>query len=183
MNVHEISDEKLIKGCLKGDQLYQKALFEKHSPRMMGVALRYTRDEDSAHEVLQETFIKVFNNLKSYRKTGSVEGWIRKICVNTALDFIRKNKQLKMQDDIDDMAFKLSSNQANALDDLMAEDLLEVLNLLPDGYRTVFNMFVIDGYSHKEIAEKLDISVNTSKSQFSRARGILKDIIIEKGLL
>lgn len=183
MNVVEISDEKLVKGCLKGDALYQKTMFDKFSPRMLGIAQRYTKNSDEAHDILQETFIKVFNNLAKYKHSGSLEGWVRKICVNSSLDFLRRNKNIKFNDDVDDYEYKLQSTQTNVLDKLAAEDLLDVLNELPEGYKTVFNLFVIDGYSHKEIAEQLEISVNTSKSQFSRARGLLKKMIVEKGLL
>ena len=183
MNVVEISDEKLVKGCLKGDALYQKTLFDKLSPRMLGIAQRYAKNTDEAHDILQETFIKVFDNLKKYKHTGSLEGWVRKICVNTSLDFIRKNKNLKLNDDLDEVDYKLTANKEGVLEQMAAEDLLEILNLLPEGYKAVFNLFVIDGFSHKEIAEKLEISVNTSKSQFSRARQQLKKIIIERGLI
>ena len=183
MNVVEISDEKLVKGCLKGDQLYQKTMFDKFSPRMLGIAQRYTKNTDEAHDILQETFIKVFNNLVKYKHNGSLEGWVRKICVNSSLDYLRKNKNLKFNDDVDEIGYKLESTQTNVLQDLAAEDLMAVLNELPEGYKAVFNLFVIDGFSHKEIAEQLEISVNTSKSQFSRARGLLRKMIIEKGLL
>lgn len=171
----EISEEKLIKGCVKGDSLYQKTFFEKYSPRVMGIAMRYTKSPDEAHDILQETFIKAFNNLKSYKNTGPIEGWLRKICVNTALDYIRKNKQKGFIEDIDDVDYKLPIMSGNILDEMAAEDIINILNTLPLGYKTVFNMFVIDGYSHKEIAEQLEISVSTSKSQFSRARAILKE--------
>lgn len=182
MNVVEISDEKLVKGCLKGDALYQKTLFEKFSPRMLGIAQRYTKNSDEAHDILQETFIKVFNNLIKYKHNGSLEGWVRKICVNSSLDYLRKNKNLKFNDDVSELEYKLQSTETNILEELAAEDLMGILSQLPEGYKAVFNLFVIDGFSHKEIAEQLEISVNTSKSQFSRARGLLKKIIIEKGL-
>ena len=183
MNVVEISDENLVKGCIKGDGLYQKTLFDKFSPRMLGIATRYTKNSDEAHDILQETFIKVFNNLNKYKSSGSFEGWIRRICVNTSLDYIRRTKNLRLNDDVEDIEYKLTSTHENVLDKMAAEDLLDVLNELPEGYKAVFNLFVIDGYSHKEISEQLEISINTSKSQFSRARQLLKKLIIEKGLI
>ena len=182
MNVVEISDENLVKGCLKGDQLYQKTLFDKFSPRMLGIAERYSKNSDEAHDILQETFIKVFNNLNKYKHNGSLEGWVRKICVNSSLDYLRRTRKLKLNDDVEELEYKLESQQTNVLQDLAAEDLMGILNELPEGYKAVFNLFVIDGYSHKEIAEQLEISVNTSKSQFSRARALLRKIITEKGL-
>jgi len=144
--------------------------------------MRYTNNRDEAYDILQDTFIKVFEKITSYKNEGSFEGWLKRICVNTALDHIRRNKMDKFIDDVDDVQFKLSSNQG-AIDELLAEDLMQVLQSLPVGYRTVFNMYVIDGYSHKEIAEQLNITESTSKSQFSRARAILQKIITEKEML
>jgi RNA polymerase sigma-70 factor (ECF subfamily) len=144
--------------------------------------MRYTDNHDEAYDILQDTFIKVFERIESYKNEGSFEGWLRRISVNTALDYIRRNKMSKFTDDVEDVKYKLSSNEGT-LDNMLAEDLMKILNSLPIGYRTVFNMYVIDGYSHKEIAEMLNISESTSKSQFSRARAILQKIIIEKELL
>lgn len=182
MNAKKISSEELLEGCLKGDRKYQKALFDMYSPRILAVSMRYAAGRDAAYDILQDTFIKVFERIGSYKNEGSLEGWIRKICVNTALDHIRRNRMDKFTDDVDDVKFKLSSNET-PLDDMLAEDLMEVLQSIPVGYRTVFNMYVIDGYTHKEIAEQLNISESTSKSQFSRARAMLQKIIIEKQLL
>lgn len=182
MDIKKISNEDLIKGCVKGDRLSQKTFFERFSPRILAVSMRYAEDKDAAYDILQETFIKVFEKIKSYKNEGSIEGWVRRICVNTALDHIRRNKQNKFTDDVDDVKYKLSSNET-PIDELQAEDLMEILNSIPVGYRTVFNLYVIEGYSHKEIAEQLEITESTSKSQFSRARAMLQKIIIEKQLL
>ncbi len=182
MNIKKISDEEIVEGCLKGNRLFQKALFDRYSPRILAICMRYTNNTDEAYDILQDTFIKVFEKIISYKNEGSFEGWLKRICVNTALDHIRRNKMDKFTDDVDSVQFKLSSSQGT-LDDLLAEDLMEILKSLPVGYRTVFNMYVIDGYSHKEIADHLNITESTSKSQFSRARAILQKIIIEKEML
>jgi RNA polymerase sigma factor (sigma-70 family) len=182
VNSKKISNENIIEGCLKGDRICQKELFERFSPKILAVCMRYTDNHDEAYDILQDTFIKVFERIESYKNEGSFEGWLRRISVNTALDYIRRNKMSKFTDDVDDVKFKLSSNEGT-LDNMLAEDLMKILNSLPVGYRTVFNMYVIDGYSHKEIAEMLNITESTSKSQFSRARAILQKIIIEKELL
>jgi RNA polymerase sigma factor (sigma-70 family) len=182
VNIKKISDEEIVEGCLKGNRLFQKALFDRYSPRILAICMRYTNNTDEAYDILQDTFIKVFEKIISYKNEGSFEGWLKRICVNTALDHIRRNKMDKFTDDVDSVQFKLSSSQGT-LDDLLAEDLMEILKSLPVGYRTVFNMYVIDGYSHKEIADHLNITESTSKSQFSRARAILQKIIIEKEML
>jgi RNA polymerase sigma factor (sigma-70 family) len=182
VNIKKISDEEIVEGCLKGNRLFQKALFDRYSPRILAICMRYTNNTDEAYDILQDTFIKVFEKIISYKNEGSFEGWLKRICVNTALDHIRRNKMDKFTDDVDSVQFKLSSSQGT-LDDLLAEDLMEILKSLPAGYRTVFNMYVIDGYSHKEIADHLNITESTSKSQFSRARAILQKIIIEKEML
>ena len=145
---------------------------------MMGVCLRYMMNMEEAQDVLQDGFVKVFEKLGAYSGTGSFEGWVRRIFVNTALDAIRKNKNLKYQTQIDDVAFALKSNEY-IFESLVAEDLMKVLQQLPLGYKTVFNLYAIEGYSHKEIAEKMNVTVSTSKSQFSRAKAMLRELITE----
>jgi RNA polymerase sigma factor (sigma-70 family) len=175
-----MDESALIEKCLKGDQLAQRTLFDKYAPKMFSVALRYAKDTDQSEDVLQDAFVKVFMKLDRYNGKGSFEGWIRRIVVNTALDSIRKN--IKFQDNIssDDVAYKLEQNVFTG--ELLNEEfLLKTINSMPDGYKIVFNMFAIEGYSHKEIAKELDISENTSKSQYSRARAYLKQRLKELG--
>jgi RNA polymerase sigma factor (sigma-70 family) len=173
-----MDESALIEKCLKGDQLAQRALFDKYAPKMFSVALRYAKDTDQAEDVLQDAFVKVFMKLDRYNGKGSFEGWIRRVVVNTALDSIRKN--IKFQDNIssDDVAYKLEQHVFTG-DSLDEKFLLKTINSMPEGYKTVFNMFAIEGYSHKEIAKELDISENTSKSQYSRARAYLKQRLKE----
>lgn len=163
----------LVKKCIKNDQVSQRELFEIFAPKMLGVTMRYFTNIHEAEDVLQDGFIKVFTNIDKFNFKGSFEGWLRRIIVNTALDAIRKNNKYKMDVQVDDVSYKLESN-GNILEDIGRDDLLEIIHDLPIGYRTVFNMFAIEGYSHKEIGEKLQISENTSKSQFSRAKSLIR---------
>mgnify|MGYP000442234181 CR=1 FL=1 len=179
----KINEEQLVKKCLEKDTLAQKQLFEYYSKRMMGVCLRYSKDTEEAQDILQMGFIKVFEKLDMYVQKGSLEGWIRKIIVNTALDFIRKNKKLQNNIDLEKVDYQLDAHNETAIDALSAQDLLKVIQQLPTGFKTVFNLYVIEGYSHKEIAEELNISISTSKSQFSRARAFLKNILIKEEII
>lgn len=167
-----MNDSTLVKKCIDGDQRAQRTLFEKFAPKMLGVCLRYAKEQTQAEDVLQDGFVKVFTKLESY-KGGSLEGWIRRIMVNTSLDQIRKNHKFQDNIDIDQVDYKVTDN-GFILEGLMAEDLMLLINSMPDGYRVVFNMFAIEGYSHKDIAKELGVSENTSKSQYSRARAFLK---------
>ncbi len=179
----KMTDEQLVKKCLEKDALAQKQLFEHYSKRMMGVCLRYSQDAEEAQDVLQMGFIKVFEKLHMFNAQGSLEGWIRKIIVNTALDIIRKNKKFMNDVEMDKVDYQLHNSHENAVESLSAKDLLKIIQDMPPGFRTVFNMFAIEGYSHKEIADELNISVNTSKSQYSRARAYLQKIIIEEKVI
>ncbi len=168
----------LAKNCIEGDQRAQQKLFEMYASKMMGVCLRYMKDQAQAEDVLQDGFVKVFTKLEKYTGNGSLEGWVRRIMVNTALDELRKTNKFKTNVSMDDVDYKVESD-ANALSSLLEEDLLKLIREMPDGYKTVFNMFAIEGFSHKEIAEKLGISENTSKSQYSRAKAYLRTKVEE----
>ncbi len=175
------TDNRLIDGCLANDPAAQKQLFECFAGKMMGVCLRYANNREVAQDILQDGFVKVFEKLNTFKREGSLEGWIRRIIVNTALDNYRKNKLTDQHIDLDNVDYMIASNDF-AFEKLAAEDLLKVLNSIPSGYRTIFNLYAIEGYSHKEISEKMDISVNTSKSQYSRAKAFLRDIIEKQEL-
>lgn len=171
------TDEKVLaEACAKGDRLAQKELFDRFSGRMLAVCVRYVGKQEEAEDVLQEGFLKIFGKIQFFKSEGSLEGWVRRIIVNTALDSIRKNKNLRLNVELE-KSYSLSSETESPLQALGAEELVKMLNEMPVGYRTVFNLFVIEGYSHKEIGEMLDISENTSKSQFSRARAYLKSMV------
>lgn len=176
-----MTNEQLINNCLNGDARAQKLLFEKFSPKLMGVCYRYAASNDEAQDLLQDGFIKIFEKLDKYSGIGSFEGWMRRIIVNTALDSIRKNKKFQMHIDIAEAGFKIPSNDYIE-ERLAAEDLIKILQGIPMGYKTIFNLYAIEGYSHKEIAEQLNISTSTSKSQYSRAKALLRDKITKLNL-
>lgn len=142
----------------------------------MGVCLRYCDNHEEAEDVLQNGFVNVFQNIETYRGSGSLEGWIRKIMVNTALTNIRKNKKLKQNIELESVEFMLPSTNYIS-ESFAAKDLLKIIQTLPTGFRTVFNLYAIEGYSHKEIGDMLGISEGTSKSQYSRAKAHLQKII------
>lgn len=179
----KMTDEQLVKKCRERDALAQKQLFDLYSKKMMGVCLRYTKDIDEAQDVLQMGFIKIFEKLHLYNHQGSLEGWIRRVIVNTALDNVRKNKKFYENVEMDKVEYHLSDVEESGLDSLKAQDLLKIIQEMPNGFRTVFNLYAIEGYSHKEIAETLNISINTSKSQYSRARTYLQKIIVEEKII
>ena len=166
-------DEGFIERCLNNDSKAQEELYQTFAPKMFGICLRYARNQMEAEDILQEGFIKVFKYLKDYRNDGSLEGWIRRTMVNTAINFFRKTA--KYQKDLPiETAEPINHHEETAIDRLSAKELLEFIRELPDGYRMVFNLNIIEGYTHKEIGEMLNISENTSKSQLSRARSVLQ---------
>lgn len=164
---------QLIEGCRKGDRRAQKALYEAYSRKMMGVCLRYIGDRETAQDVLQDGFLKVFTHIETYTGTGSFEGWLRKIFVNSALEQLRKQDVLRESTDLDSTA-ELTQTDSSPLADISAAELMRLIQSLPDGFRTVFNLFAIEGYSHKEIAEQLQITESTSRSQYTRAKQLLQ---------
>ena len=171
-----MDEMSLITGCIKGNQIAQKTLFDSFSPKFFALCLRYMKSTDDAEDVLQEGMVKIFTKLPEYKGKGSFEGWMRRIVVNTCLDQIRKNQKLKFDVSIDKEEYKLSMN-AHILENMSANELIEEIKKMPPGYRVVFNMFAIEGYSHQEIAEKLGVKESTSKSQYLRARASLKERI------
>jgi RNA polymerase sigma factor (sigma-70 family) len=171
-----MTDEQIVKGCIEKNAIAQKHLYEKYVRKMMGVCLRYCNSSEEAEDVVQMGFISVFENIESYKGTGSLEGWIRKILVNTALTNIRKNKKFKQNVELDSVEFMIPST-THLNDNFGAQDLLKIIQTLPVGFKTVFNLYAIEGYSHKEIGEMLNISEGTSKSQYSRAKAHLQKII------
>jgi RNA polymerase sigma factor (sigma-70 family) len=170
-----ITDSDLIKGCLENDRRMQQELYNRFAPKMYGVCLRYTGNGDDAQDVLQDGFVKVFRKLDSFRSEGSFEGWIRRVFVNTAIEHFRRKHYMQPVTEREENT--LESKTLTALDGLSEKDILKLVQQLAPGYRAVFNLYVVEGYSHKEIAEMLDITEGTSKSQLSRAKVILQDMI------
>lgn len=177
---HILSEQDIIIGCINADLHCQNLFYERYASRMFGVCLRYAPDYHSAEDLLQEGFIKVFQNIISYRREGSFEGWLRKIFVHTAIEaFRRKNTNFSF-DEITDNTYYLFDESADS--QLEAKELMQMIQSLPKGYREILNLYAIEGYTHKEIADMLGISEGTSKSQLSRARNMLKNKIIKHNI-
>lgn len=173
-----ILEDDVISGCRKNKSEAQRFLFEKHSPKMLGVCQRYIKDTSEAEDVMVGGFVKVFSKIRQFKGEGSLEGWIRRIMINEALIYLRKHRHMYLEVDIQDIEHE--PEYALLENNLEAEDVLDIVQKLPEGYRTVFNLFAVEGYSHKEIAEILGINVNTSKSQLSRARKLLQKFLMER---
>ncbi|MHA7130819.1 RNA polymerase sigma factor [Algoriphagus namhaensis] len=177
-NSTNFSDEVgLIKGCIKGDRLAQRHLYETYSGKFLAICLRYLKDREHAEDVMIEGFMRIFDKLSQYEGKGSFEGWMKRIMVTQALMKLRSNKHLMMEVHVESDA-SFPDNHHYETNHLEAEELMNLIHELPLGYRTVFNLYAIEGYSHKEIAELLGITESTSKSQLNRARNVLKDQII-----
>lgn len=169
--------DELMEGCKAGNRKMQEELYKQTASKMMAVCMRYAKDKMEAEDVLQMGYIKIFQKVKEYRGDGSFEGWIRRIMVNTAIESYRKNLRILNVVPIED-AYEQPSTGFD-FSRLGMQDLMKIIQKLADGYRVVFNMYIIEGYTHKEIAETLGISEGASKSQLSRARAILKEEIIK----
>lgn len=172
-----MNDSDLIKGSIAGDPKMQEALYQKYAPKMYAVCLRYAGNNDDAQDLLQEGFIKVFRNLEKYRHEGSFEGWMRRIFVNTSIEQYRRKVHLNSISELEERGIEDAS--VSVLDQLAERDIVQLVQELSPGYRAVFNLYVIEGYSHKEIAELLSISEGTSKSQLARAKSILQKKVAE----
>lgn len=166
--------KKILKGCLAGNSRDQELLYRRYSAKLYGICLQYTGSHEEGRDVLQESFIKIFVNLHTYSGRGSFEGWMRRIVVNTALEKHRNKYFLNKVDDISKVAEPIDSPGTEDFSGMEADDLLEFIMMLSPKYRMVFNLYALEGYSHKEIAEMLGISEGTSKSNLSRARTILQ---------
>ncbi len=171
-----MNEKKLIEACRRQERRAQRALYDRYSPHMFGVCKRYVKNKEDAEDVLMEAFFKVFTNIQQFKGEGSFEGWIRRIVINESLMFLRKkhNFHIRMELNPSD-----AITATTALKKLEAEDILYFLNQLPTGYRTIFNLYVIEGYKHREIADLLGISINTSKSQLILAKKRLRELLVE----
>lgn len=175
--IYRSKEQDLINRCLKRDRVAQQQLFDLFAPKMYGVCFRYVKQSMEAEDVLVTSFTKIFERINQFKGEGSFEGWIRRIVVNEALTYLRKSRNMYLETDLEQADLEPDYEQLS--DHLEAEDLLNMIQQLPAGYRVVFNMYAIDGYSHKEIAAQLGISENTSKSQLSRARVYLQKMLTE----
>lgn len=171
------TEEELLEGCRKGKPAAQRDLYERLAPKMLGVCIRYIKDREEAEHVMIGGIVKVFDKMDQFKGEGSFEGWVRRIIVNDCLMYIRKNRSMSLQTDID--TINDHPNLKTMEDALDVEDLLKLINELPVGYRTVFNLYAIEGFNHAEIGKMLEISENTSKSQLSRARKWLQTRLVK----
>lgn len=177
LKVYRAREHELIEGCRRQNRQAQQALYELYSGKMYALCCRYVKDKMEAEDVLVVAFTKIFERIHQYKGDGSFEGWIRRVMVNESLGFLRKNKNMYVETDIE--AAEREPNYEQLDSALEAEDLMKLIEGLPTGYRVVFNLYAIDGYSHQEIAEQLGINENTSKSQLSRARVLLQERLLE----
>lgn len=172
------SEEKLIKGCQKGKREYQQALYDTYSKGMYMVALRYSKMQQEAEDIIQESFIKVFKNIKNFREDSSLAYWIKRIVVNTALNHQRSKLYLYPMVDVTEL--NDWSEKESIISSLSYDELLGLIRELPTGCQVIFNLFALEGYKHHEIAKELGISEGTSKSQYSRAKSLLSEKILSR---
>jgi RNA polymerase sigma factor (sigma-70 family) len=177
----ESNEQKLINGCIKKEQKAQRQLYEQYKVPLFRVCLRYAKDRPEAEDMLQDGFIKIFADIHQYNGSGALGGWMRKVMVNTALQYLRKQKRRGHTLEITEIADTYQAEET-ILSDLGAKALTGLIQKLPPGYRAVFNLYVIEGYAHREIAEQLDVTESTSKSQLSKAKAMLRKLL-EKHLV
>jgi RNA polymerase sigma factor (sigma-70 family) len=177
-----MTEEQMLAGIIKNNAAAQEELYQRFSPRMLGVCYRFAKNREDAEDMLQEGFIKVFTQLHQYRNEGALEGWVRRIVVHTCINILKKNK--KFADSVDIMyanGIYIKEDMIPAI--MQAKQVVECIRLLPLGYRTVLNLYAIEGFSHKEIGDLLEIGESTSRSQYTRAKAMLEDILKRKNIL
>ena len=177
-----MTEELMLTGCVRNNAAAQEALYNRFSPRMLGVCYRFAKNREDAEDMLQEGFIKVFTQIHQYRNEGALEGWIRRIVVHTCINILKKNK--KFADSVDIIHATSVHVKEEMIPSIMqAKQVVECIRTLPLGYKTVLNLYAIEGYSHKEIAGMLDIEESTSRSQYTRAKAMLEEILIRKKII
>ncbi len=177
-----MTEEALIYGCLQNDPTAQRELYNRYSPKMLSVCYRYAQNREDAEDMLQEGFIKVFTQINTFQNKGAFEGWVRKVIVHTCINFLKKYKKFNENVDLA-YATYLQVREETIPSLMQAKQVIECIRLLPVGYKTVLNLYAIEGYSHKEIAEMLEIEESTSRSQYTRAKAMLEAILIKKKIL
>lgn len=188
-NIDQKEIQELVAGCIENDRKSQRLLYEMFYGKMMGVCLRYANDSNQAKDILQDGFIKVFRNLERYNFSGSFEGWVRRIMVNTAIDYFRKSRSSHVlllpdeegiegvEDETEEMEFEINPTEEP---DFTMQDIISAMQELSPAYRAVFNLFVMENRSHQDIAEELNVSIGTSKSNFSKAKANIRKILMKK---
>ena len=177
-----MTEELILYGCSHNDAASQQALYDKYSSKMLAVCYRYARNREDAEDMLQEAFIKVFLQIRQFQSKGSLEGWIRRVVVHTCINNLKKNKKFNESVDIIH-AKNIYVREENIPSIVQAKQIVECIRMLPIGYRTVLNLYALEGYSHKEIAGMLEIEESTSRSQYTRARAMLEDILVRKNII
>ena len=174
-----MEDRILVEGCIKGESKAQKQLYEQYAPAMMSICLRYVREKETARDVMHDGFVALFTKIHTYSGNGSFPAWIKKIFVNTALEYLRRNDIVRFCSDIDETLY-WGDADISVFEQMSANELLECICKLPDCCRTVFNMYAIEGYSHAEIAQMMNIQESTSRSQYLRARQLLQKMVLKQ---
>ena len=177
-----MTEQAIIAGCLQNDAASQRELFNRYSPKMLSVCYRFAQNREDAEDMLQEAFIKVFSQIHTFQNKGAFEGWIRRIVVHTCINFLKKNKKFSENVDIA-YATTIYVKEETVPSIMQAKQVVECIKLLPLGYKTVLNLYAIEGYSHKEIGNLLDIEESTSRSQYTRAKAMLETILIKKRII
>ena len=173
-NLTTVTEKEIIAKCKKGDRSAQRLLYDRYSPMMMGICRRYVYHREDAEDILVEAFFKILTNLHQFKGTGSFVGWMRRIVVNESLMFLRKKHNFNLSIELEQVGL---TTEKSIEDDMAAKDILNLLSQLPTGYRTIFNLYVLEGYKHREIAEMLGISINTSKSQLILAKKRMQQLL------
>lgn len=177
-----MTEQTIIAGCLQNDAAAQRELYNRYSPKMLSVCYRFAQGREDAEDMLQEGFIKVFTQIHTFQNKGAFEGWIRRIIVHTCINYLKKNKKFIENVDLS-QASTVYVREETVPSVMQARQIIECIRLLPVGYRTVLNLYALEGYSHKEIGEMLDIEESTSRSQYTRARAMLESILIRKRII
>lgn len=177
-----MTEQTLLVGCINNDPSAQRELYNRYSPKMLSVCYRFGNSREDAEDMLQEGFIKIFTQIHTFQNKGAFEGWIRRIIVHTCINFLKKNKKFSNNIDLDQADY-LEVKEETMPSVMQARQIIECIRQLPLGYRTVLNLYAMEGYSHKEIAEMLDIEESTSRSQYTRAKVMLEGILIKKRII
>ena len=177
-----MTEDAILSGCLQNDPVAQRELYAKYSPRMLSVCYRFAHNREDAEDMLQEGFIKVFSQIHTFQNKGALEGWIRRVVVHTCINHLKKNKKFNESVDIIH-ASGIQVREESIPSIVQAKQIVECIRLLPLGYRTVLNLYAIEGYSHKEISVMLEVEESTSRSQYTRAKQMLEDILVKKNII
>lgn len=176
-----MNDDLIIEGCMQNNPVAQRELYNRYSPKMLAVCYRFAPSREDAEDMLQEGFIRVFSQMHSFQHKGSFEGWIRKIIVHSCINILKRNKRFNDNVDLEEA---MQAGVKETIPSIMqAKQVVECIRLLPIGYRTVLNLYAIEGYSHREIAEIMDIEESTSRSQYTRAKNMLEQILIKRRII